>query len=105
QGVFLPGQGRGRLPRGRGRRGADPVPAAVPAHHGRAAGTGCRRRGRGVETGAVAMTNHTQGLPVLAASTNDSAAEGSAALVTDVRRGALWTGASTMLLRISNIAL
>ncbi|MBP2411556.1 PST family polysaccharide transporter [Arthrobacter stackebrandtii] len=51
------------------------------------------------------MTTHTPGLPVMAASTTGGSAEGSGALVTDVRRGALWTGASTMLLRISNIAL
>lgn len=52
------------------------------------------------------MTVDQDGLPALATKTatteHQSAATG---LVGDVKRGAMWTGASTLLLRFSNIAL
>lgn len=52
------------------------------------------------------MTNHQVELPILqTAATSDPKQDGQDILVKDVRRGALWTGASTMLLRFSNIAL
>ena len=52
------------------------------------------------------MPSQSTGLPVLPpAAPGGVAAAGKEALVKDMRRGAVWTGASTMLLRVSNIAL
>lgn len=51
------------------------------------------------------MNSKVADLPVLPAEIRGQEQQRTSALVKDVRRGALWTGASTMLLRVSNIAL